>query len=310
MAGAGSTVGKTDSWSITSNTGVSKLFSTGALLLLNFANQTIIDFSRDPKTISQSTASLDLLQPFLRGGGKAVTLEPLTQAERNLLYGIRTYARFRKEFFVSIAGGGGGSITGGSFVPSGVVTISTVSPTAGLGSSGLTPGILAGIPLAGTTPQVTPGTAGRLNLNAAIPPSAAGYLGTLLQYAQIGIDQENIEALDRFIKLFRALKEGGDLSQLQVDQVEQQLLQGQSQKLTDEQEYGNAIDQFKLQLGLPTALPIELEDAQMRPVTRQFRRYEQVFRQFDEATQSTADLAGVPAGRLARRSADSSAVLR
>jgi outer membrane protein TolC len=297
-AGNGSDAGKTDRWSITTNTGVSKLFSTGALLLLNFANQTVIDFTRDPKTISESTASLDLIQPFLRGGGKAVTLEPLTQAERNLLYNIRTYARFRKEFFVSIAGGGGGSITGGSFVPSGVVTVTTVSPTAGLGSSGLFPGQISAVQTNGNTLIVSPGQSGRLNLNPAIPPTAAGYLGTLLQYAQIGIDQENIDALQRFIKLFQALKEGGDLSQLQVDQVEQQLLQGQSQKLTDEQDYGNAVDQFKVQLGVPTALRLQLDDAQLKPVTRQFRRYEQVFRQFDDATQTTADFGNVAPNQL------------
>src|SRR5205814_1879937 len=94
------------------------------------------------------------------------------------------------------------------------------------------------------------------------------------------------------------LKEGGDLSQLQVDQVEQQLLQGRSTRLTDEQEAGNANDQFKIQLGLPTALPLELEDAPLRPMTQQFRRYEQVFRQFDEVTQASAGLGGVAPGEL------------
>jgi hypothetical protein len=297
-AGNQSPIGRQNNWSITTNTGVSQLFSTGALLLLNFANQTVIDFTRFPRTISESTATLDLFQPLLRGGGKAVTLEPLTLAERSLLYEIRSYARFRKEFYVSIAGGGGGSITGGSFVPSGVVSISTVSPTAGLGSCRLAPRVIGGVPLAGTAPQLTPGTPGRLNLQTAIPPSAAGYLGTLLQYAQISIDDENIAALERFIKLFQALKEGGDLSQLQVDQVEQQLLQGQSSKLTDEQQYGNAIDQFKIQLGLPTVLPLELEDAPLRPMTRQFRRYEQVFRQFDDVTQTSAGMGGVAPAQL------------
>ena len=52
----------------------------------------------------------------------------------------------------------------GRTVPSGVVTISTVSPTAGITSSGLTPGLIPGVPLSGTNPQLTPGTAGRLNL--------------------------------------------------------------------------------------------------------------------------------------------------
>jgi hypothetical protein len=297
-AGSQSTAGRQNNWSITTNTGVSQLFSTGALLLLNFANQTVIDFAHFPRVISESSATLDLAQPLLRGGGRAVTLEPLTQAERDLLYEIRTYARFRKEFYVSIAGGGGGSITGGAFVPSGVISIATVNPGAGLGSSGLVPGVIPTPPLSGVNPQQTPGLSGQLNLQTAIPPSAAGYLGTLLQFAQIAIDDENIAALERFIKLFQALKEGGDLSQLQVDQVEQQLLQGRSTKLTDEQDYGNAIDQFKIQLGLPTALPLKLDDAQLRPMTQQFRRYEQLFRQFDEATQSTAELGGVAAGQL------------
>ena len=297
-AGHGSPVGSRNQWSITTNTGVSQLFSTGALLLLNFANETVIDFTHFPRTISESTATLDLIQPMLRGGGKAVTLEPLTQAERDLLYEIRTYARFRKEFFVSIAGGGGGSITGGSFVPSGVVTISTVSPTAGVGGSGLFPGQIPVVQTSGNSLIVSPGQSGQLNLNGAIPPSAAGYLGTLLQYAQIDIDQENIDALERFIKLFQALKEGGDLSQLQVDQVEQQLLQGRSSKLADEQDAGNAIDQFKTQLGLPIPLPLQLEDSPLRPMTKQFRRYEQVFRQFDEATQASSALGTTPSNQL------------
>src|SRR5262249_42847278 len=207
-----------------------------------FANRTVVDFANSPRVLSQSTATLDLIQPLLRGGGRAVTLEPLTQAERDLLAQIRSYARFRKEFYVSIAGGGGGSITGGGFVPTGVVSIATVNPGAGLGSSGLVPGLIPAVPTAGVGLQQTPGLSGRLNLNRAIPPSAAGYLGTLLEYAQIPIDEENIAALERFLKLFQAFKEGGDVSQLQVDQVEQQLLQGRSTRLTHEQEYATAID--------------------------------------------------------------------
>ena len=104
--------------------------------------------------------------------------------------------------------------------------------------------------------------------------------------------------LRRFIKLFQALQEGGDLSQLQVDQVEQQLLAGRSTKLTDVQQYGNAIDQFKIQLGLPTALPIQLDEGPLRPLTRQFRRFEQVFRQFDEVTQASAGFESIEPARL------------
>jgi outer membrane protein TolC len=297
-AGSQSPEGRQNRWSATTNTGVAKLFPTGALLLLDFANRTVVDFANFPRTISQSTATLDLIQPLLRGGGRAVTLEPLTQSERDLLYQIRSYARFRKEFYVSIAGGGGGSITGGAFVPSGVVIQANTSPNAAVTGSGLFPGTIPAVNLVASNLQNLPGQAGRLNLNKAIPPSAAGYLGTLLQYAQIAIDDENIAALERFLNLFQAFKEGGDVSQLQVDQVEQQLLQGRSTRLTDEQQYGNALDQFKIQLGLPTALPIQLEDSPLRPLIRQFRRYEQIFRQFDEAAAASAGLGSVEPARL------------
>ena len=62
----------------------------------------------------------------LQGGGRAVTLEGLTQAERNLLYEVRAFARYRQDFVAktmlggssgasaNLAIGGGG---GGSFAP-------------------------------------------------------------------------------------------------------------------------------------------------------------------------------------------------
>ena len=91
-----------NNWALSSNVGFSKLFSTGALLLADFANQTVFNLSGFGRSLtSQSTINLDLIQPLLRGGGRAVTLEPLTQAERNLLYEIRLFARFRIEYYVS-----------------------------------------------------------------------------------------------------------------------------------------------------------------------------------------------------------------
>lgn len=85
--------------------GFAKLFSTGALLTLQFANRTIIDLTGNAarRTVSVSDINLDLVQPLLRGGGRAVSLEPLTQVERNLVYAIRDYARFRKTFYVNVA---------------------------------------------------------------------------------------------------------------------------------------------------------------------------------------------------------------
>ena len=92
--------------------GVGKLLSAGGRLLAGFANQVVFDFAgptpRQPTV--RSFLPLTFVQPFLRGGGRAVTLEPLTQAERNLVYEIRSFARFRQEFVVAtLVGGGRGS---------------------------------------------------------------------------------------------------------------------------------------------------------------------------------------------------------
>ncbi|HUR55200.1 MAG TPA: hypothetical protein VMZ71_13785 [Gemmataceae bacterium] len=82
--------GEGDRWRLNTNTGLTKLFPTGAALAVSLANQFVIDLSGDRPTTSLSNAALSLAQPFLRGGGFAVTLEPLTQAERNMVYASRS----------------------------------------------------------------------------------------------------------------------------------------------------------------------------------------------------------------------------
>ncbi len=84
--------------------GVGKVLGTGGQILGAFAAQTV--FNLNSSTPSQPTVQgflpLTFVQPFLRGGGRAVTLELLTQAERTLLYTVRTFARFRQEFIANI----------------------------------------------------------------------------------------------------------------------------------------------------------------------------------------------------------------
>jgi hypothetical protein len=299
-----------NNWALSSNVGFSKLFSTGALLLADFANQTVFGLTGFGRSLSsQSTINLDLIQPLLRGGGRAVTLEPLTQAERNLLYEIRTFARFRKEFYVSIAGGGaslgggtsggGGSITGGTFQPSGILAPGTFSPTAGLGSSGLVPGAIAPILITGDNPnRVTPGISGQITLNTSLAAPIGGYLSTLLQAEQRQLDIYSLEKLEANLKLGKAMAEGGDISELQVEQFEQQVLTRRSNLLSDQLQYLQSLDSFKLQLGLPTALPIELDDTPFRPLNQQFQRYEDVFNQYITASEEPNRFTNIDAGAV------------
>src|SRR5262249_20520688 len=69
--------------------------------------------------------------------------------------------------------------------------------------------------------------------------------------------------------------------QLQVDQVEQQLLTGRSTMLTDQQQFLDAIDRFKLQLGMPVDVPLVLEDSAMRDQLKMFTRFENIVNQYE-----------------------------
>ena len=221
--------GPTNQGVINSNVGVSQLFGTGALLLLRIANQTVIDFSQDGRpTFSQSLALLNLTQPLLQGGGRAVTLEPLTQTERDLLYEIRRFSRFNREFYVNVAAGQ--SIAGG------------------FGTAGF------GLPL--------------LRGQAA----AVGFLPTLQRKAGVEVERANVDALSRLFKFFQAFAEGGGYSQLQVDQVEQQLNDARVTLLARQLTYQDNLDQFRIQLGLPTDLPLELDFSPLQPLKDQIQR--------------------------------------
>jgi hypothetical protein len=80
--------------------GVGKVFMSGMSVVTAFASQTVLNLtgSTPLQPQVQSVIPITIMQPFLRGGGRALTLEGLTQAERNLLYEVRAYARYRQDF--------------------------------------------------------------------------------------------------------------------------------------------------------------------------------------------------------------------
>ena len=50
-----------------------------------------------------SILDLTITQPLLRSAGRRVAREPLTQSERNVVYALRDYERFRAQFVVTLA---------------------------------------------------------------------------------------------------------------------------------------------------------------------------------------------------------------
>jgi len=268
--GANTVFGEGDRWTYGSQAGFSKLFSTGALLLVGFANQTVLNLgnpANTQRTASTSTIDLDIVQPLLRGGGRAATLEPLTQTERNLLYDIRDYARFRKQYFQYMIGGG-------------------TLPGVGVG----TPGSLSAVhPLFGALnggnparSQIAPAGNGSLFLGVNPQAPAEGYLPSLLKAAVLQNEIANVKALRDLLKLFDAYEGGGIVSALQVGQVQLQLLQSQSVVLAREQDLRDSLDNFKQQLGIPVNLQIELDTEPLRPIAKQFDRYNAILKDYEE----------------------------
>jgi hypothetical protein len=247
--------GEQNNWTANSTFSFRKMFSTGALLTFNFFNDTVWNFLNPKGTNSVSTINLNFMQPFLRGGGKAVTLEPLTQAERNLLYVIRAYARFREQFYVNVAIG---SSLPGSLLAS---AVAGASPTGGTISA------LAALGIASTD----------------VSGGFISYLSTLFREVDMAADKKLVNDLEQALRIYEGYEEGGQFSPLQVSQVRSTLLNAQNTVLVDQQNMTNALDQFKLVLGLPANIPLILDDAPARPITRQLDRYYEVIADSDDA---------------------------
>ncbi|KPJ66252.1 MAG: hypothetical protein AMJ43_08680 [Coxiella sp. DG_40] len=82
--------------------GFSQLLADGAIVSANIAIDWVRFLTGDPRTSLGSVLSASITQPLLRGAGRKIAQENLTQAERNALYQIRFFNRFREEFVVDV----------------------------------------------------------------------------------------------------------------------------------------------------------------------------------------------------------------
>ena len=103
--------GDGDRVTMPSNFGISQLLPTGGQWLVELTNSTVWLFGGGSRTNSASNLAFRLTQPLLRGAGRKIELENLTQAERNLLYAVRDLARFRRIFFTNVVGGPSGYLS-------------------------------------------------------------------------------------------------------------------------------------------------------------------------------------------------------
>lgn len=78
--------------------------TAGSRVVASFVNTFLRSVIHGGSFDGSSILNLAFTQPLLRGAGQHIAREPLTQAERDVIYAMRSFERFRAEFAVSVVG--------------------------------------------------------------------------------------------------------------------------------------------------------------------------------------------------------------
>ncbi|MBI3465291.1 MAG: TolC family protein, partial [Planctomycetes bacterium] len=176
---------------------LNKMLASGGTIIGTFANNVLLTFN-GPQGFNANIGSdliFGITQPLLQ---RDIQFENLTQAERNVVYAARNYARFRKQFFTNL--------------------------------SGL-------------------------------------YYNLLTNYRGIEIDAQNYFSLARAFDQAQAELVAGLQSRIQVEQIEQRMLAGRSGLISDFVTVERLLDQLKIQMGLPTEYPLDLDLSELFDVS-------------------------------------------
>ncbi len=82
---------------------VSQILPTGGVVSASAATGFADSDASGVEALYDSSVSVQLTQPLLRGAGHEASHEPLVQAERNLIYSIREFELFRQVFSIDVA---------------------------------------------------------------------------------------------------------------------------------------------------------------------------------------------------------------
>jgi outer membrane protein TolC len=85
------------------NGSMQKLFGNGGLAVANIGASLFRALATGDGWDAISNLGISFTQPLLRGSAREVVVEPLTQAQRNLVYETRTFERFRRTFGIDVA---------------------------------------------------------------------------------------------------------------------------------------------------------------------------------------------------------------
>ncbi|UCG55637.1 MAG: TolC family protein [Phycisphaerales bacterium] len=139
-----------------------------------------------------SLLSFEITKPLLRGSDRRVVLESLTQAERDVLYQVRSFNRFRKTFVVMVVG---------------------------------------------------------------------QYYRVLELYDVVRNAEDNHKSLTALSEHVEKLASVGRVPLLEVGRLRQEILRAREVCLQATKEYEQALDEFKITLGLPTTAEFQLDES-------------------------------------------------
>ncbi len=89
-------------WVGTATAGVSRTLRTGAALSTRIMLDVVQLLTLDRESVYGLMADVSISIPLLRGAGRHVVTEPLTQAERNVAYALKTFEQFRRQYAVRV----------------------------------------------------------------------------------------------------------------------------------------------------------------------------------------------------------------
>ena len=92
---------------------------------------------------------------------------------------------------------------------------------------------------------------------------ATAYYSVLRQRDQLDNDVENLRRLEQTFRLIQAQTNAGMTRRVEADRAEQDVLKAKVRIQSSTQAYRNALDQFKLTLGLPIVASIEVDQGEL-----------------------------------------------
>ncbi len=177
--------------------GMNLLLVDGASIAVDLGSSFLRHLTGDPRETAASVLTASVVQPLLRGAGRRIAQEQLTQAERNIIYEIRSFSRFRKSFAISIA---------------------------------------------------------------------SSYYRVLQERDRVKNNWNNYQNLTVDVEREELLGKAGRRSEFEVDQFRQSELRAKDQWVRAMEQYEQALDRFKIDLGLPPDALVELDITELERI--------------------------------------------